>query len=134
MVDPRQVVEQKDLADILDGAITGRGYRGPSTDPVVLARRLMESERVRVDVPGRLTVEQVADLAIRCGRAQTRVGELETALASLEEALGLERDARERAEATLRAEVNQSGIYLEQIGRLERVLAALGPRREEAAS
>lgn len=81
MIAAREVTE---LAGLLAGAMSGRGYRGASTDPVVLARRLVESERVRVDLPGRLTVEQVADLALRCGAAQRRVAELETLVASLE--------------------------------------------------
>lgn len=118
------------LAGLLRGAIGGVGYRGPSTDPAVLARRLIESERVRVDMPGRLTVEQVADLALRCGRAETEA-------ATLEAALRLVREERDGYAATIRGQTRQMQEYVAQVRVLEARLdvqasrlAALGPRQE----
>jgi hypothetical protein len=104
------VVEQQALADLLAGAVSGRGYRGPSTDPVVLARRLVESERVRVDMPGRLSVDEVADLALRCGRAMRRVSELETLVATLEAAL--DQQAGETRTALAEAEVVRERVVV----------------------
>lgn len=73
---PDTVREVDELAALLAGVMSGHGYRrGASTDPAVLARRLVESERVRVDVPGRLTVDQVVTLALRCGRSETALSE-----------------------------------------------------------
>lgn len=120
------------LAGLLRGAIRGVGYRGASTDPDVLARRLIESERVHVDMPGRLTVDQVADLALRCGRAETEA-------ATLDAALRLAQEERDTYAATVRAQSRQVQEYIAQVRVLEARLdvqaarlAALGPRREVA--
>lgn len=69
----RQVDE---LFALLIHAVTGDGHReGPSTDIRVMARRLVESGRVHLDIPGRLTIAQVAALARRCGDAETALRE-----------------------------------------------------------
>jgi hypothetical protein len=69
-------VESQALAGLVEAAMRGTGLRGgPSTDPVVVARRLVESERVHVDVGGRLSTDQVVELALRCGRAEMRLPE-----------------------------------------------------------
>jgi len=82
------VREREALAALLADAISGRGWlEGPTREVEVIARRLVEGERVRVDMPSRLSIEQTADLALRCGRALTRIGVLETLVASLEAAL-----------------------------------------------
>lgn len=69
-------VEALALAGLVEAAIQGKGLRGgPSTDPAMVARRLIESGRVHVDVGGRLSTDQVVELALRCGRAETRLRE-----------------------------------------------------------
>lgn len=69
----RQVDE---IVALLTHAVTGDGHRGgPSTDIRVMARRLVESGRVHIDLPGRLNIAQVAALAQRCGDAETALRE-----------------------------------------------------------
>lgn len=64
------------LAALLMHAVTGDGHRrGPTTDIRETARRLVESGRVHIDLPGRLNIAQVAALAQRCGDAETALRE-----------------------------------------------------------
>lgn len=124
----------EDLAALLAGAMSGVGHRGPSSDPRVLARRLLESERVHVDAPGRLSSEQVVDLALRCGRAETAVASLEAALGSqvaeASAALAEAEVVRERllvASRDLALALEDRGrIEDEAYGRARRMAAALG--------